>query len=116
MTRLTLSVVQTGDAYERIGAPVGASISADISAIAGYLDTEVTTIIDRVLGLVLDNHVEDDIVRDTNGLKTSSIIYAYNSAANATTHDKVTGVVGKYVVAVAYSGGRMTKLTSTRVI
>jgi hypothetical protein len=52
----------------------------------------------KILGMTLENHVEDDITRDANGNKTSSIIYCYNSAANATTHDKVTGITAKYVV------------------
>lgn len=37
-------VPQTGDAFARLGAPVGASVAADISVIAGYLDTEVAAI------------------------------------------------------------------------
>lgn len=82
--------------------------------LAGGVAKETSVI--RVLGLVLDNHVEDDIVRDGNGLKTSAIIYCYDSAANAAVHDKVTGIVGKYAVAVTYSAGRMSTITSTRIV
>lgn len=38
------SFPQTGDNYARIGAPAGASVSADIAAVAGYVDTEVAAI------------------------------------------------------------------------
>lgn len=38
------SFPQTGDNYARIGAPAGASISADVAAVAGYIDTEVAAI------------------------------------------------------------------------
>mgnify|MGYP001615774847 CR=1 FL=1 len=83
-------------------------------------EIEATTVLakeatlSRILGLALDNHVEDTIVRDGNGNKTSSILYAYNSAANAITHDGVTGLTGKYNVAATYSGNDMTLFKVTR--
>lgn len=40
----TTDSVQTGDAYARLGAPVGASVSADLVTIASYIDTEVASI------------------------------------------------------------------------
>jgi len=64
----------------------------------------------RVLGLVMENHVEDDIVRDANSLKTQSTIYCYDSAANASLHDKATGLVASYTVLVEYTGILMTRL------
>lgn len=64
----------------------------------------------RVLGMVLHNHVEDDVERDSRGNKLSSIIYFYNSAANATTHDKSTGLIGKYNVAVDTENDSMSLL------
>jgi hypothetical protein len=38
------STAQTGDAFARLGAPAGASVSADIATVAGYIDTEVGSI------------------------------------------------------------------------
>lgn len=38
------SFPQTGDNFARLGAPAGASVSADIAAVAGYVDTEVAAI------------------------------------------------------------------------
>lgn len=68
----------------------------------------------RILGLVMENLVEDDIVRDTNGNKTSSTIYIYNSAANATTHDKATGLVASYDIAADYTNNLMDLFKSIK--
>lgn len=38
----------TGDAYARLGAPAGASVSADIATVAGYVDTEVAAVLAAV--------------------------------------------------------------------
>jgi len=38
----------TGDSYARLGAPANASVSADIAAVAGYIDTEVAAILAAV--------------------------------------------------------------------
>jgi hypothetical protein len=62
----------------------------------------------RLLGLCLENHVEDDIVRDGQGNKESSILYCYNSAVSATTHDKSTGVTAKYAASFTFVAGKMT--------
>jgi hypothetical protein len=38
----------TGDAFARLGAPAGASVSADVAVVAGYIDTEVAAILAAV--------------------------------------------------------------------
>lgn len=68
----------------------------------------------RILGLVMENLVEDDIVRDANGNKTSSTIYIYDSAANATTHDKATGLVASYDIAAGYTNNLMDLFKSIK--
>ena len=68
----------------------------------------------RVLGLVMENLVEDDIVRDSNGNKTVSTIYIYDSAANATTHDKATGLVASYDIAANYTNNLMDLFKSIK--
>ena len=68
----------------------------------------------RVLGLVMENLVEDDIVRDANGNKTSSTIYIYDSAANATTHDKATGLDASYNIAASYTNNLMDLFKSVK--
>ena len=65
-------------------------------------------------GLCLDNHVEDDIVRDSNGNKTSSTLYFYDTAANTALHDGATGLIDKLNVAVTYVDGKMTLLKGTK--
>ena len=69
----------------------------------------------RILGLVMENLVEDDIVRDANGNKTSSTIYIYDSAANATTHDKATGLVASYDIAAGYTNNLLALFKSIKV-
>ena len=68
----------------------------------------------RILGLVMENLVEDDIVRDSNGNKTVSTIYIYDSAANATTHDKATGLVASYDIAANYTNNLMDLFKSIK--
>ena len=68
----------------------------------------------RVLGLVMENLVEDDIVRDSNGNKTVSTIYIYDSAANATTHDKATGLVASYDISASYTNNLMDLFKSIK--
>lgn len=61
----------------------------------------------RVLGLVMENLVEEVISRDSNGNKLTSTIYIYDSAANATTHDKATGLVASYDITASYTSNLM---------
>ena len=74
----------------------------------------IVTGVMKLLGLCLENHVEDDVVRDTQGNKTSCTLYNYDSAANATTHDKATGLVSSYDVTAAYTAGKMTLFKSVK--
>ncbi len=68
----------------------------------------------RILGLVMENLVEDDIVRDGSNNKTSSTIYLYDSAVNATTHDKATGLVASYDIAAEYTNNLMALFKSIK--
>ena len=71
--------------------------------------------LDRILGMLFSNHVEDDIVRDGNGNKTACNLYLYNSKANAQTHDGSTGLIGKYAMAATFDGdNRLTLYTVTK--
>lgn len=66
----------------------------------------------RLLGLMMENHVEDDITRNAYGLKTSSRLYLYDSKDNAQLHDKATGLIGTYTVAVTYNAQQQISLFS----
>ena len=70
---------------------------------------------ERVLGLTLENHWETSVVRDGAGNKISSVIELYDSAANATTHNGVTGLVARYNVTATYVSGKMTSFLTTKV-
>ena len=78
-------------------------VSAERKKIADNIDEQLSVI----AGLVLENHVEGDVVRDSNGNKLSSSIYLYDSAANAATHDKSTGLVRKYNMTASYTSNLM---------
>ena len=93
--------------------PTAAEIWANVTRTLtsfGTLDANVA----RILGLVMENLVEDDIVRDTNGNKTSSTLYIYDSAVNATTHDKATGLIASYGVAASYTNNLMDLFKSVK--
>lgn len=74
----------------------------------------LTSDLARVLGLVMENLVEEVISRDSNGNKTSSTIYIYDSAANATTHDKATGLIASYDISASYTNNLMDLFKSVK--
>ncbi len=75
----------------------------------------LTTDLARILGLVMENLVEEVVSRDSSGNKTASTIYIYDSAANATTHDKVTGLVASYDISANYTNNLMTLFKSVKI-
>jgi hypothetical protein len=74
VTALTGHTAQTGDNYARIGAPVGASISADIAVVDGNVDTLITNVPD-VISLAAINAECDTAVND--GWITTTVAEAY---------------------------------------
>jgi hypothetical protein len=78
---------QTGDAYARLGAPVGASISADIAAVK----TQVTS-----TGVALTsaerNSVADALLDRTDGVETSVTVRQSLRLANAANGGKTDGM------------------------
>ena len=66
----------------------------------------------KILGLALQNYVEDDIVRDGNGNKKSSTLYIYDTPTNATTHNKVDGLLFSYDVTASYVSQALTLFKS----
>ena len=73
------------------------------------LDAEIT-LIKGALGF---NCVLDDFVYDGNGKATGGNLYIYDSAANANTHDKATGLLKKIAGVGVITAGNTTKLTRT---
>lgn len=71
----------------------------------------------RLLGLSMENRVEDDFTRDAGSRMTGSVIYCYDSAAHAVTHDKTTGLLCKYQASFTYDAkGNMTLNKMTRLL
>lgn len=73
------------------------------------LDSEIT-LIKGALGF---NCVLDDFTYDGNGKATAGNLYIYNSAANAQTHDKSTGLLETINGVAVITAGNTTKLTRT---
>ena len=76
---LTTNVIQTGDSFARIGAPVAASISADIAVIDANVDQIETAVITNAAGddiaadIIAIKSETATIVADTNELQTDDI-------------------------------------------
>jgi len=87
---------QSGDAYARLGAPAGASVSADIATANAALTLS--------LSLIGQNQGVRNQQYDSNGNLLSADICAYDTAAHATTNDGATGLVHKWTLALTYSG------------
>ena len=76
---LTTNVIQTGDSFARIGAPVAASISADIAVIDANVDQIETAVITNAAGddiaadIIAIKSETATIVADTNELQVDDI-------------------------------------------
>ncbi len=88
---------QSGDAYARLGAPAGASVSADIATANSALSLS--------LSLIGQNQGVRNQQYDGSGNLLSADICAYDTAAHATTNDGATGLVHKWSLALTYTGG-----------
>lgn len=74
----------TGDAFARLGAPAGASVSADIATVAGYVDTEVAAIKAKTDNLPSSPAATGDAMTLADGAITAAKI-----AADAITAAKI---------------------------
>jgi hypothetical protein len=81
----------TGDAFARLGAPAGVSVSADLVTIAAYVDTEIGAIKDDTAAILLDTGTDGVVV---------------NAASLAT--DAVTEIVNAIKAAVVEAEGTIT--------
>jgi hypothetical protein len=112
VTTLTGHTAQTGDNYARLGAPAGASVSADVAAVK----SETATIVadtnelqsDDVPGLIATAQADLDILTGTDGatLATTQANYAPAKAGdNMGTVSSVTGNVDGSVASVTDKTG-----------
>jgi hypothetical protein len=74
-----------------------------------------STVLARLLGLSQDNWVMDDTTYDGSCNLTAATLYLYDSAPHATTHDKATGLIGKYTMSGAFTGASLTLAKQVRV-
>lgn len=74
---------QTGDAFLRIGAPILASLSADLQAVDDFIDTEITDIRNRLPAALTGGKMEANVGSFTAAVITSAA-FAANALALAT--------------------------------
>ena len=89
------------------------SIESKVDVIDNIVDA-LTLNLSKSMGLTLHNHVEDSIVRNADNLKTQSKLYIYNNKANATIHDKSTGLITSYTLTASYDNEK--RLTQFKVV
>jgi hypothetical protein len=100
------------EVHDRIGAPVGASISADVAAVKA--DTApiagMATQLTRALGLMHENSVVDNTVFDGSNNLTAARMRIYNSKANAEAAGGA-GLVATYTITATYIGSNIETYT-----
>jgi hypothetical protein len=109
----SLIIAATDAIFNRIGAPAGASVSADIASIK----TDATTLLTRTLQLLGltngHNTLRDDMTFDVDGKLTAARIRLYDTAANATAAEATspaggtTGLLATWNVVAAYDGDNL---------
>lgn len=86
ITTYTGNTPQTGDSYARLGAPAGASVSADIALLQSDTDNIQTRLPTTLVGGRMDAHV---------GVMAAGVLTAAAIAADAITADKIAaGAIG----------------------
>jgi hypothetical protein len=105
----------TGDAFARLGAPVGASIAADLVTIAEYVDTEIGAIKDDTAAILADTGT-DGVVVNAAGLATDAVTEIVNAIKAAVvetegsyTIQQVLSIVLSVLAGVTASGGATLK-------
>jgi len=94
------------------------SLQTDVAAVKAKTDnlpTDIGMDITLIKGSLGFNCVLDDFLYDGNGKATAGIVYIYDSAVNAQTHDKSTGLLKKINGVAVITGSNTTKLTRTEV-
>lgn len=100
------------DTYSRIGAPAGASISADIASVKTDT-TNIGTISSnllRALGLMHENSVLDQTVYNVSNKITSGRLRIYDSKTDALAAG-ATGLLATYTISATYVGENVQTYT-----
>lgn len=93
----------------KLGTPAGASVSADIAAVAAGV-ASANSALAVLRGLTGADSYEDGFeYNGPGGAISKSILRTYNSAANAAAHG-VTGLLKTYTMIFGYTGSNLTSL------
>lgn len=97
------------DVFTRVGAPAGASVSADVASIKSdstHIPTMATQLT-RALGLMHENSVIDQTVFDGSNNLTAARMRTYDSKAHAQAAG-ATGLVATYTITATYTGSNVS--------
>lgn len=87
-------------------------LGLSFSYVGNYIDPIETTV-DRIVGLCHENFVLDPTEFSVDNEMTKGEVRVYDSAANATTDDGVTGLKNKYPIVAPRTDGKLDKFTQT---
>jgi len=90
----------TGDAFARLGAPAGASVSADIATVKGYVDTEVAAIKAKTDNLPASPAAVGSQMDFVNAPNATAVAAIQSGLATASALSTVAGYVDTEVAAV----------------
>lgn len=93
------------DTFTRLGAPVGASISADLQGVEASLAADIAAVkadTVEVLGLLHKNAVVVNQSYNAAGRLVGATLRVYDSAGNALLNDGVTGLLSTYNILATY--------------
>lgn len=95
--------------FDRVGAPVGANISADLASVKGDSSSlpGMATQLTRALGLMHENSVIDQTVFDGSNNLTAARMRTYDSKAHAIVAG-LTGLVATYTITATYVGSNVS--------
>lgn len=110
------ALLYRNDVFNRVGAPAGASIAADLAAIKAETATintatsPIAALLTRGLGLMHENSVIDSTVFDGSNNLTAARMRIYNSRANALLAG-AGGLVATYTITASYVGSNISTYT-----
>lgn len=104
-TKIDTAITDIGNLNNISAADVNAQVDAALNtAIPGSPTADsINDLMKRINGMVGQNVVYDDFTFDGDKNQTVGNLYVYNTKANATTHDKSTGLIAKISIAGTYS-------------
>lgn len=116
LTTYTGNTVQTGDAFERLGAPDGASVSVDVAAVkmdtAAILVDTGTTLDGRIPAALVSGRMDSSVGAMASGVVTNTAIAADAIGASELAADAVTEIAAGVWAVVIETGFTAEDLVS----